>query len=404
MNRLLLLAIIAMISALALCRGPFPDEATAKRASLDAQLIEAVESKDVDQAERLILAGADPNVFRHAVYCGDTIWKEELCLLTIAANNSDAAMILMLLYYGAEIDKCPQPSGFFLNIAAKLGAVGLAELFIEAGVDINYQSRLRSDTPLHLAALEGKINVIRILVESGARVNVKNRWGWTPLMNAKLNDHDQSIICLKELGAEFDDEQFAKVELFRAAMQCDSSRIMALTNDFDVCDQRDANGTSLPMIAIKNNCHELVEALIQAGCDFDRLADFGDEMSGLLMCALASDLQMARLLVRSGVNLEARSSEGDTALMIAIFEGKGDVADFLIKLGADVTAMESSGRTPLMFAAIQGLEPIAKLCLEKGADIRVRDCLGKNAFDYAVTNSHLSLASYLARHMQKENK
>ncbi|KAL0170485.1 hypothetical protein M9458_035081, partial [Cirrhinus mrigala] len=44
----------------------------------------------------------------------------------------------------------------------------------------NYDGR----TPLHIAACEGHLNVVRYLLNKGVTINVKDRFGDTPLHNA----------------------------------------------------------------------------------------------------------------------------------------------------------------------------------------------------------------------------
>lgn len=57
------------------------------------------------------------------------------------------------------------------------------------GVDINegdYDGR----TPLHLAVAEGQFAVVEHFVSKGVHVDVKDRWGVTPLQDAKRQGHD----------------------------------------------------------------------------------------------------------------------------------------------------------------------------------------------------------------------
>ena len=54
--------------------------------------------------------------------------------------------------------------------------------------------------------------------------------------------------------------------------------------------------------------------------------------------------------MRDGVDVNAKSDEGWTALHEAAFEGRKEIVELLISNGADVNAKGESGRTPLDLA------------------------------------------------------
>ena len=55
-------------------------------------------------------------------------------------------------------------------------------------------------TAMHLAASEGKIRVVRWLIERGVRSNPRDRWGGTPLDDAKREGHVEVVKLLKKVG------------------------------------------------------------------------------------------------------------------------------------------------------------------------------------------------------------
>lgn len=57
-------------------------------------------------------------------------------------------------------------------------------------------------TALHLAASEGCITVVQLLVEEGAEVNLKDRFGFTPLDDALNNNQSEIVTFLRSAGAE----------------------------------------------------------------------------------------------------------------------------------------------------------------------------------------------------------
>nr|XP_043907119.1 caskin-1-like isoform X7 [Solea senegalensis] len=66
-----------------------------------------------------------------------------------------------------------------LHLAAKNGHIDIIRLLIQAGIDINRQTK--AGTALHEAALCGKTEAVRLLLESGINATVRNTYSQTAL-------------------------------------------------------------------------------------------------------------------------------------------------------------------------------------------------------------------------------
>eukprot|EP01104_Vermistella_antarctica_P005953 TRINITY_DN16698_c0_g2_i1.p1 TRINITY_DN16698_c0_g2~~TRINITY_DN16698_c0_g2_i1.p1 ORF type:complete len:506 (+),score=125.20 TRINITY_DN16698_c0_g2_i1:38-1519(+) len=78
---------------------------------------------------------------------------------------------------------------------ASIGTLPGIEQMLKIGADPNegdYDKR----TPLHIAAAEGKNAIVARLLEAGANPNAKDRWGFTPLDDAKRGNHAEVITAL----------------------------------------------------------------------------------------------------------------------------------------------------------------------------------------------------------------
>jgi ankyrin repeat protein len=89
------------------------------------------------------------------------------------------------------------------------------------------------------------------------------------------------------------------------------------------------------------------------------------------------------MLLNRGAEVDARSEgTGKTALMLAVNRGRGlDMATLLIDNCADVNTRSRDGHSPLMIAAWGPQLKMVKLLIEKGAEINARGgLLPQNSF------------------------
>ena len=113
--------------------------------------------------------------------------------------------------------------------------------------------------------------------------------------------------------------------------------------------------------------------------------------TALMRAAFSGDLALVKLLVAHGADPHIVSKDNETTLMAAAGTGfingysKGrsaaerlEVVKLLVDLGEDVNAADSYGIAPLMVAANMGELPIIQYLIDKGADLGAYDLGKKN--------------------------
>ena len=65
-----------------------------------------------------------------------------------------------------------------------------------------------------------------------------------------------------------------------------------------------------------------------------------------MYASLTGKLDVAKLLIASGTDINAKGNDGLTGLMLASMEGQLDVVKFLVSKGADVKAKRNDGISP----------------------------------------------------------
>ena len=92
-------------------------------------------------------------------------------------------------------------------------------------------------------------------------------------------------------------------------------------------------------------------------------------MDGRLLSAAAlGDIFSVEKLINEGADVNARASNGTTALMGAAYAGYPRTAEYLISRGAQIDAQSADGLTALHYAAGAGHTDIVGRLLDAGAD------------------------------------
>jgi ankyrin repeat protein len=182
--------------------------------------------------------------------------------------------------------------------------------------------------------------------------------------------------------------------------------------------------------AIRLDDTRVLRALLARGFDPNSVEPERFDTGLILAVRLKSPKTLALLLDTPNVNIDARSHNGDTALMVAAYQSDTTAAISLVDKGAEInrpgwTALhyasasgnvtiirklldksayidaESPNRTtPLMMAARSGHSDAVKLLLDEGADVAVKNEAGLDAADFARAQGFLALAQVLELAMQ----
>lgn len=111
----------------------------------------------------------------------------------------------------------------------------------------------------------------------------------------------------------------------------------------------------------------------------------------------SGDIDRLNYIMRQGYNLDIndRTVDGATPLLISIALGKSDMARVLINNGSDVNIPDNEGLTPLHIACQEGDIELVSLLIEKGADIRSKTAKGNYPIMLAIANDYKELSRIL---------
>ena len=147
-------------------------------------LISAIKSGDLDEAGRLIAAGADVNVRLPMVGSPD----DDYTPLAIAAREGRADIVRALLEAGADprrviglfLGKALHEASYFGHAEVVRTMTDGRERSDVRASELDAQGAYNGMTPLHDAVWHGHLEAARALVEAGARLDRRTHAGLTP--------------------------------------------------------------------------------------------------------------------------------------------------------------------------------------------------------------------------------
>jgi len=230
-----------------------------------------------------------------------------------AAERDDLAMADLVIRAGARVTARTREGVMPVQLAATNGSAPMLARLLEAGADPNEALTPAGDTALMMAARTGKIDAIRVLIDARASVNAKETWGGTtPLMWAASERHADAARMLIAAGADVN----ARSHYVAAANGRGFEGRTPVSNRAEPTPEDFASGWLTP----------------------------------LMLAAREGDVELARILVDAGAEIDVAAGDGKTALALAIFNGNYEVASFLVSHEADVNKADARRFTPLFWA------------------------------------------------------
>ena len=240
-----------------------------------------------------------------------------------------------------------------LHVAIKDGKIDVVKDLLEKKVDLHEKNR-SSNPPLHAAIRKKNFEIVKILIEYGADVNGEGESGKPPLHIALGYRSRQTMDIVKLLlskGAIYQEQNIFQV--------LDSQRLVKyfLENGASINLIRDKSY----MITVMDNC------AYYKGC------------TPLHIVARGGKLNMVKLLLKNGAEINARNIEHMTPLQFLLLNGlyddeKKEIAKYLIEQGADVNLVDEKMKSLLHFAVYRGYFDVAKCMVRNGANVNAKDC------------------------------
>lgn len=250
-----------------------------------------------------------------------------------------------------------------------------------------------ANTALLSAIRDGDIGRMTAALNRGADPNTKDAEGWPALVTAALYGNEMSVELLLERGADANAATPAGLTALHVAAGDLGKARDLIAHGADANARTKAERTPLLIAARQDGAYPVVKLLIEKGADIkvlDPVPDFfsGPGMNALMLAAKTSDVRTVKLLAERGLDVNAKSPNGDTAIFEAAWAGNTDVVRYLISKGADVNAEMAKfpfkGFTALAIASAVDHAEIADILIAAGARVSARDGAGYEPLQWAA--------------------
>ena len=340
--------------------------------SKDTALMMAARTGKTDALKILIETGAQVNA--------KETWGGTTALMwAVSERHSNAARLL--IEQGADVNA---RSNF---VAAANGRGFEGRTPVAAGGDRSIEEFASGwMTPLMFAAREGDLESARHLLEAGADVNALAGDGKNALSLAIFNGNYELASFLVDRKADVNNT--------------DTQRFTPL---FWAVDRRNMEtAPNFPWMVTADPL-PLIKKLLDAGANPNALINNTPRArmragsprivfaTALMRAAFSADLELVKLLLAYGADPKVVSSDGET--MVAAAAGLGfiqgyskgksaaerlEVVKLFVDLGADVNQADDYGITPLMVACNMGDTAVIQYLVDRGADLAAYDLGKKN--------------------------
>ncbi|XP_059488809.1 ankyrin-2-like [Neocloeon triangulifer] len=288
-----------------------------------------------------------------------------------------------------------------LHHAVSKGDVDIVKILALAEEKLLLEERtLAGSTPLHLAASGTNLDVCICLVELGANLIAETAFGENPLHRACLKGSPMIVQYLLGLGCYYGMEEnyfgYTIWHLLAMANRMDVAEVLLDDPKYGLnCNTPGGDGWTPILIAVQRSEVDLVRLFVEHGADLEAENCFGHD--ALLSACIGGKAENVEFLLNcKNFDLEKVDVKHLTALHLATISKQIDVVKLILARGAYI---EKRGGirmvTPLLLSAALSNVEIFCILLENGADINAEDEYNHDVFLMVCGGGRLDILKYL---------
>lgn len=306
-------------------------QAENKRHDRGKQLLCYAKDQNVEEVERLLIAGVDPNYTLTAQIGG----KSATTALFVACVQGNEKIVSLLLEHKADVDK-PFEEQTPLQAASKQGHDQCLSLLLQYGADCDREF-LDGKTSLIAASQLNYARCVALLLQGGADCEKVDEGGYTALMTASQCSGEKCMIHILKYQPDCHKTNKQGVNALHIACCSGHHRCVALLleHDISLIDQPNFEfcGYTPTHYAIQNGHLRCLLVLIKYKADVTKI-DVNGDSPAFFAIRLNQIKCFALLLRQESVSIDGSKNKGLTMLQVARQYGRSNITRLLLEKGA----------------------------------------------------------------------
>ena len=319
--------------------------------------------------------------------------NKELNQLHSAEKEGDVTEMKSTLPRGFSVDSRNTTGRTPLMNAASKGNVQAVKSMIKRGADPSLTD-CKGWNMLHFAAEGGDTDIISLIHTHLPNIESKTNEGETPLMVAASSRNLHAVKWFLEKGATVACEDKTGWNTLHHAAQGGDTDILSLIHTrLPNIESRVGEGETPLMVAASSRNLHAVKWFLEKGATVACEDKTG--RNTLHHAAQGGDTDIISLIHTHLPNIESKTGEGHTPLMVAALAGKLHAVKWFLEKGATVACEDKLGWSPLHHAARGGDPDTIDLILTHLPDVDSKTADGETPLIIAVSYGKLQGVKYL---------
>jgi len=327
--------------------------------------------------------------------------------LFFAVHQQNLDIIKYLIDHGGDYQIVSEDQSSLLTISAQLNNFELVKYFIDKGINIDHENNI-NNTALSISLKNENYLMAKYIIDHGATIKPTS-----PLNNVFLSlaiDHKdfdiikylinngmniplcEKSVCLKLLSIFKENNFYLIKDFLKTEDDIDSNQ----NDDFKIdSDQKSGFINILLQLACKSNDKELVNYLIYNNLNTFQKYILVDSI--MWLAYRINDIELLKYLIDNDIDIKGNyyGESGETILMKLCQNSQNEIARYIIKNGIDIDEASSLGTTALMISCEVGNIEMVKYLVENKCNINKRNQIGLSAVDIACLYDYFDIFKYL---------
>jgi ankyrin repeat protein len=260
-------------------------------------------------------------------------------LLFAALDRKNHAVATLLIARNPDVSVLNENNETLFYHAIDSGFEDIALKIMSLGADTS-QTGVAGISPIARAVRHNMAKVVAALIAKGASADQKTPEGYTLAEMCVYSGYPETLEVLLSKGVKLEKE-FA---LLWAIRDGKGKAVPVLLAHGAVPNIMNQDGTPAILLAAEAGETEAVKAFIAHKATLDHPSK-AQNLTAMAAASHAGHLEVVRMLVEAGANMEAVDNFGMTPLAHATVLGKADVVEYLLSKGANAKAIDGQKRS-----------------------------------------------------------